>query len=273
MVLSWLGGSCCCPSWLPASCWIFLWPSGTAGSHTLLHQAGQVPCPTARTVGPSQCHCHQLDLTLLCPSLSCSGVAPGGAGARCGVGLALTGPSAPPRHVHTTCLGCSELSCVPQCHHVTATLCAPDAPSSAASLGDSTAQPHHASGMLRAQLCPSMAPWHVPSLPLSPWGLRGAFFRVSRHSTPALSGAAAASGTAGWPVAPGQRGATCPGRQAHRGGTRSLRRLPEPDSCLISQAQGGRGMESFPGLPGPGRPHASCSAPGAARPRRPPGGL
>lgn len=175
MVLSWLGGSCCCPSWLPASCWIFLWPSGTAGSHTLLHQAGQVPCPTARTVGPSQCHCHQLDLTLLCPSLSCSGVAPGGAGARCGVGLALTGPSAPPRHVHTTCLGCSELSCVPQCHHVTATPCAPDAPSSAASLGDSTAQPHHASGMLRAQLCPSMAPWHVPSLPLSPWGLRGRF--------------------------------------------------------------------------------------------------
>lgn len=127
-------------------------------------------------------------------------------------------------------------------------------------------------GCSHAQLCPSMALWHVPSGPLSPWGLRGAFFRVSRHSTPALSGAAAASGTAGWPVAPGQRGATCPGRQAHRGGTRSLRRLPEPDSCLISQAQGGRGMESFPGLPGPGRPHASCSAPGAARPRRPPGG-
>ncbi|XP_048143626.1 cAMP-specific 3',5'-cyclic phosphodiesterase 4C isoform X2 [Corvus hawaiiensis] len=127
-------------------------------------------------------------------------------------------PLVAPWHSHTASSGCSGLSHVPL------------------SLVGTVAQPHRVSGMLRAQPCPSVAPWHVRSVRLGPWGLRGAFFCVSRQSTPALSGAAAASGTAGWPVAPGQRGATCPGRQAHRGGDP----LPAP-------AAGARQLFNFPG--------------------------
>uniref|UniRef100_A0A8C0HQI8 3',5'-cyclic-AMP phosphodiesterase n=1 Tax=Buteo japonicus TaxID=224669 RepID=A0A8C0HQI8_9AVES len=59
------------------------------------------------------------------------------------------------------------------------------------SLGGTTARPHRVSGSL---------------LPC-----------VSGQSTPALSGAAATSGTAGWPVAQGQRGTTCPSSRVHTG--------------------------------------------------------
>lgn len=77
------------------------------------------------------------------PAAPCStrGQHQGGAGAPPGVGLALTGRSVAPWHVHTT--RCSMLSCVLWWHRGTATLQVQDAPGSAMSL------------------CPSVAPWHV----------------------------------------------------------------------------------------------------------------
>lgn len=99
--------SCCCPSWLPASCWIFLWPSGTAGSHILLHQAlGRCQLPW-----PGQWVPHSVTVTSWsspCCSLFCSGVAPGGDSPREGLGHGV---------------GWVWLSQVSQCHHGTATLC------------------------------------------------------------------------------------------------------------------------------------------------------
>ena len=53
--------------------------------------------------------------------------------------------------------------CVPWCHHGTATLCVQDAPCSAVSLGVTIEQSHQVSGVLQAQLCPSVAPWHNPT--------------------------------------------------------------------------------------------------------------
>lgn len=120
--------------------------------------------------------------------------------------------------------------------------------------------------MLQAQPRPSVAPQHGHSV------CPGRFCRVCPDRAPLpfreqLQPRGQQGGR--WHKAsegPRARAAGCTPGRCSRGGdgrTRSMCRLPEPDSCLISQALGGRGMESFPGPPGQGlgRPHASCSAP------------
>ncbi|XP_038019867.1 cAMP-specific 3',5'-cyclic phosphodiesterase 4C-like isoform X2 [Motacilla alba alba] len=145
-------------------------------------------------------------------------------------------PSVTPCHGHTACPGCSVLSCVPQWHHVTATPRVRDAPDSLVSLGGTVSQPHRVSGMLRAQLCPSVAPWHVLSVPLAPWGLRGAFFRVSGQSHPCPFRSSCRLGDSRVAGGTGPARAHVPGPPGTPGGDR-----------LRAPAAGARQLFNFPG--------------------------
>lgn len=185
-----------------------------------------------------------------------------------------------PWHGHTVCLGCSMLSRVSPWHHGVSTLCVWDAPGSAVSLRGTVACPHSVSGMLQALTCPLVAPWHghtvclacsrlsrvslwhrgmstpcVWDAPGSATSLGGTTARplrmsgsllpcVSGQSTPALSGAAATSGTAGWPVAQGQRGTTCPSSRVHTGPMQPGGGRTDP---FHVPAAGARQLFNFPG--------------------------
>ena len=194
--LPWQGGPRCRPSWVPASCWIFLGPSGTAGIHPAAsagpwRQAGRPPAPTAGPAAPPRVPLPPArpHPAAPCPRRAWSqeGARHGskeGLGARCepwggfGSHRFLSGTVAWPHrvsrmlqvqtrrlvaqwHGHTVCLGCSRLSHVPLWHRGVSTLCVRDAPGSAISLRGTVACPRCVSGMLQAQPCPSVAPWRV----------------------------------------------------------------------------------------------------------------
>lgn len=213
-MVPWQGGPRCRPSWVPASCRIFLWPSGTAGIHPAASagpwcRAGQMPAPTAGSVTPPRVslpparphpaapcpyrarpqegarHGSKEGLGARCEPWGgfgshrwhCGTATPqvrdapgsdtslGGTVARphCVSGMLQAQPclSVAPWRVHTVCLGWSRLSRVSPWHRGVSTQCVWDAPGSDMSLGGTVARPHRVSGMLQAQPCLSVAPWHV----------------------------------------------------------------------------------------------------------------
>lgn len=129
------------------------------------------------------------------------------------------------------------LSRVPQWHHGTSTACVQDAPGSAMSLGGTVAWPRHVSRSFGAQhgVLPCARAQHP--FPLgSSCHLRDC--RVAGGTGPARGP---------MPGQPGTHGAGAAG-----GGTRSMCRLLEPDSCLISQARAGGGWKVSRGRRGQG---------------------